>query len=196
MRNQHNKLRQYQKRIVGLADREKKITKECLQEGQIDKGKLAARRTDYQESLLVKINAQVAKLERLTSDIEFALVQKGVLYGLQQGTTILKEIHEETIGIGNVEKLLAENKEARTSHEVRLTVARPTQALYIHIRVPKVFAPLVGKAHSQGKANDKEDDELAALRIEASGIAAPHNAPVAKPQSTLAEKVQMAKDRQ
>jgi hypothetical protein len=121
MKNQRDKLRQYQKRITVLTDREKEIAKECLAKGQTDKAKLALRRKKYQESLLSKTDSQLAQLEILTSDVEFALVQKDVLYGLQQGTAVLKEIHREMGGIENVEKLLADNEEARAYQEVRST---------------------------------------------------------------------------
>ena len=120
MKNQRDKLRQYQKRITVLTDREKEIAKECLAKGQTDKAKLALRRKKYQESLLSKTDSQLAQLEILTSDVEFALVQKDVLYGLQQGTAVLKEIHREMGGIENVEKLLADNEEARAYQEVVL----------------------------------------------------------------------------
>lgn len=124
MKNQRDKLRQYQKRITVLTDREKEIAKECLAKGQTDKAKLALRRKKYQESLLSKTDAQLAQLEQLTSDVEFALVQKDILYGLQQGTAVLKEIHKEMGGIENVEKLLADNEEARAYQEVCYVLTR------------------------------------------------------------------------
>lgn len=120
MKNQRDKLRQYQKRITVLTDREKAIAKECLAKGDTNKAKLALRRKKYQEGLIQKTDAQLAQLEQLTSDVEFALVQKDVLYGLQQGTAVLKEIHKEMGGIENVEKLLGENAEARAYQEVRM----------------------------------------------------------------------------
>lgn len=123
MKNQRDKLHQYQKRITVLTDREKEIAKECLAKGDTTRAKLALRRKKYQESLLAKTDAQLAQLEQLTSDVEFALVQKDVLYGLQQGTAVLKEIHKEMGGIENVEKLLGESEEARAYQEVRILAA-------------------------------------------------------------------------
>lgn len=96
-----------------LTDREIAIAKECLVRGQKDKALLALRRKKYQESLLAKTDAQLEQLQRLTSDVEFAAVQKSVMYGLQQGTLVLKQIHAEMGGIDKVEKLLEENAEAR-----------------------------------------------------------------------------------
>jgi hypothetical protein len=118
MKNQRDKLHQYQKRITVLTSREKEIAKECLTRGDTAKAKLALRRKKFQESLLAKTDAQLAQLEVLTSDVEFALVQKDVLYGLQQGTSVLKQIHKEMGGIENVEKLMGESEEARAYQEV------------------------------------------------------------------------------
>ncbi|KAF1937592.1 Snf7-domain-containing protein [Clathrospora elynae] len=175
MKNQRDKLRQYQKRITVLTDREKEIAKECLLKGDTKKAKLALRRKKYQESLLSKTDSQLQQLEILTSDVEFALVQKDVLYGLQQGTAVLKEIHREMGGIENVEKLLGENEEARAYQE-------------------EISELLANKMSNQDE--DEVEDELDALEAEVNGVVpALPDAPVAQPQFTPEEKVQMAKDR-
>ncbi|CAN9103611.1 Snf7-domain-containing protein [Alternaria alternata] len=175
MKNQRDKLRQYQKRITVLTDREKEIAKECLAKGDTGKAKLALRRKKYQEGLLSKTDAQLAQLEILTSDVEFALVQKDVLFGLQQGTAVLKEIHKEMGGIENVEKLLGENEEARAYQE-------------------EISELLANKMSNQDE--DEVEDELDALEAEVNGtVPALPDAPVAQPQFTPEEKAQMAKDR-
>ena len=113
MKNQRDKLHQYQKRITLITDRETGIAKECLAKGDKPKAVLALRRKKFQESLLAKTDAQLETLEQLTSNVEFALVQKDVIFGLQQGTSVLKRIHAEMGGLDNVEKLMGENEEAR-----------------------------------------------------------------------------------
>ncbi|MCJ1283934.1 Vacuolar protein sorting-associated protein 20 [Xylographa opegraphella] len=113
MKNQRDKLHQYQKRITKLTDRETAIAKKCLARGQKSKALLALRRKKYQESLLAKTDLQLEQLQQLTSDVEFATVQKDVLYGLQQGTLVLNQIHAEMGGIDKVERLLEESAEAR-----------------------------------------------------------------------------------
>ena len=190
MKNQRDKLRQYQKRITVLTDREKAIAKECLAKGDTNKAKLALRRKKYQESLLSKTDAQLAQLEQLTSDVEFALVQKDVLYGLQQGTAVLKEIHKEMGGIENVEKLLGENEEARAYQEVRIHVSPIENTLTSAIQ--EISELLANKMSNQEE--DEVEDELEALEAEVSGVTLP-DAPVAQPQFTPDEKAQMAKDR-
>lgn len=113
MKNQRDKLHRYQKRITVITDRETAIAKECLAHGDKPKALLALRRKKFQESLLAKTDSQLEILEQLTSNVEFSLVQKDVIYGLQQGTVVLKQIHAEMGGIEAVEKLLGESEDAR-----------------------------------------------------------------------------------
>lgn len=118
MKNQRDKLHQYQKRITVITNREKAIARECLAGGDKDKALLALRRKKYQESLLAKTDSQLEKLEELTSSVEFALVQKDVFFGLKQGTKVLQQIHKEMGGIEAVEKLMGESEEARAYQQV------------------------------------------------------------------------------
>ena len=118
MKNQRDALHKYQKRITVLTTRETEIARECLAAGNKSKALLALRRKKYQESLLAKTDAQLEQLEKLTSSVEFALVQKDVLFGLQQGTSVLKEIHREMGGLENVEKIMGESEDARAYQQV------------------------------------------------------------------------------
>ena len=113
MKNQRDKLHQYQHRITAITTRETDVARECLLRGDKPKALLALRRKKYQETLLAKTDAQLETLEQLTSNVEFALVQKDVVYGLQQGTKVLKQIHAEMGGIEQVEKLMGESEDAK-----------------------------------------------------------------------------------
>ncbi|OCK94562.1 charged multivesicular body protein-like protein 6 [Cenococcum geophilum 1.58] len=173
MKNQRDKLHQYQKRITVITDREKEIAKECLQRDDKKKALLALRRKKYQESLLVKTDAQLAQLEILTSDVEFALVQKDVLFGLQQGTAVLKEIHREMGGIENVEKLLGESEEAQAYQR-------------------EVSEMLGGRMSNQDE--DEVEDELDALEAEVSGVKLP-DAPTKMPEESQKVKEDTPRER-
>ena len=120
MKNQRDKLQQYQKRMTVITTREHEIAKQCLRAGAKQRALLALRRKKYQESLLIKTDQQLAQLEALTSDVEFALVQKDVLFGLQQGTKVLKEIRKEMGGLETVELIMGESEEARAYQQVSL----------------------------------------------------------------------------
>ncbi|KAL4999549.1 Snf7-domain-containing protein [Aspergillus recurvatus] len=161
MKNQRDKLQKYQKRITVLTDRETAIAKECLARNDRKRALLALRRKKYQESLLAKTDAQLAQLEQLTSQVEFALVQKDVLYGLQQGTQVLQMINKEMGGIEGVEKLMGETEEARAYQE-------------------EISQMLAGNLSNQDE--DEVEDELEALHREVRGPISLPNVPTAPPK--------------
>ncbi|KAJ7596912.1 Snf7 family [Mycena floridula] len=109
---QRDKLRQYQKKIQVVLDREHVIAKTHLKAGQKDRAAIALRRRKYQQSLLLKTDGQLETLEQLVSTIEFSLVEVSVLHGLKQGNEVLKEIHKE-MNAESVERLLEETAEAQ-----------------------------------------------------------------------------------
>ena len=75
-------------------------------------------------------------------------MQKDVVFGLQQGTKVLKQIHAEMGGIEQVEKLIGENDEARAYQR-------------------EVSEMLAGQMSNQDE--DEVEDELEALEIEVCG---------------------------
>ncbi|KAL2831995.1 Snf7-domain-containing protein [Aspergillus cavernicola] len=160
MKNQRDRLHQYQKRITVLTDRETAFAKECLVRDDRKRALLALRRKKYQESLLAKTDAQLAQLEQLTSQVEFALVQKDVLYGLQQGTQVLQTINKEMGGIEGVDKLMGETEEARAYQE-------------------EISQMLAG--HLSNQDEDEVEDELEALHREVLGPVSLPNVPTQPP---------------
>ncbi|KAK9373865.1 Snf7-domain-containing protein [Lipomyces chichibuensis] len=108
MKIQRDKLQQYQRRIQVVLDRERAIAQQCLEKGDKERARLALRKRKYQAQLLVKTDSQLETLERLTQSIEFALVEKDVLFGLQQGSFVLREINRE-MSMDKVERLLDES---------------------------------------------------------------------------------------
>ncbi|OKL58772.1 hypothetical protein UA08_05550 [Talaromyces atroroseus] len=175
LKNQRDKLHQYQKRIIVLTDRETAIAKECLARNDRKRALLALRRKKYQETLLAKTDAQLAQLEQLTSQVEFALVQKDILFGLQQGTQVLQAINKEMGGLAAVEKLMGETEDARAYQE-------------------EISQMLAGQMSNQDE--DEVEDELEALQREAEGVVELPKVPTADlPAVTEEEKEQKAKAR-
>jgi len=152
MKNQRDKLRQYQKRISVVTTRETEIARECLAKGDKQKALLALRRKKYQESLLSKTDGQLEQLEKLTSSVEFALVQKDVLFGLQQGSDVLKQINKEMGGLEGVEKMMADTEEARKQQE-------------------EISEALAGQLSNEEE--DDVEDELEAMERQAAGVRMP-----------------------
>ena len=122
------------------------------------------RRKKYQESLLDKTDGQLAQLEQLASQVEFALVQKDVMYGLQQGTEVLQAIHKEMGGIEAVERLMGETEEARAYQEVGSSMLYLQWEITDRARFQEISQMLEGNLSTQ----DEEDveDELEALQTQ------------------------------
>merc|ERR1712215_594935 len=105
LKKQRDKLKQYQKRILGVLEKDKELAKKLLKEGKKDKAKLLLRKKKYQESLLEKTDGQLDNLERLVHDIEHAQVQKQVLDGLKIGQAALEKANA-MFSIEEIEDLL------------------------------------------------------------------------------------------
>ncbi|CAK7209113.1 Vacuolar protein sorting-associated protein 20 [Sporothrix bragantina] len=142
---QRDKLHQYQRRVTVLTNRETEIAREMLARGDKKRALLALRRKKYQESLLAKTDAQLEQLEKLTSNVEFALIQKDVVFGLQQGTKVLQEIHREMGGLAHIEKLMGDTADA--------------------IAYQNEVSEMLGGSMSNAD-EDEVEDELAALEAE------------------------------
>jgi charged multivesicular body protein 6 len=149
MKIQRDKLHQYQRKITVLTDKETDIARQMIAKGDKKRALLALRRKKYQESLLAKADAQLEQLEKLTSNVEFALMQKDVVFGLQQGTRALRDIHAEMGGIENVEKLMGETADAIAYQQ-------------------EISDMLGGRMTNQDE--EEVEDELAALEAEVANV--------------------------
>lgn len=71
------------------------------------RARMLLRKKKYQEKLLDTTDQQLENLEKLTSDLEFALVEQKVLDGLKVGNEALKKVHE-ILTIDEIERVLDE----------------------------------------------------------------------------------------
>eukprot|EP01027_Heterolobosea_sp_BB2_P001660 GEZU01002483.1.p1 GENE.GEZU01002483.1~~GEZU01002483.1.p1 ORF type:complete len:215 (-),score=78.20 GEZU01002483.1:370-1014(-) len=108
---QRDKLKQYQKKINDVIERETEIARVLLKEGKKEKAMLALKKKKYQQQLLDKTEGQLNNIQEMIDSIDFAQIEKKVFDGLQQGTAALKEIQKE-LSIEAVEKLMEESQEA------------------------------------------------------------------------------------
>ncbi|XP_034106497.1 charged multivesicular body protein 6-A [Drosophila albomicans] len=110
LKQQRDRLKQYQKRIELQLENDRQLAKKCLQQGRKDRAKLLLRKKKYQESLLTNADKQLENLEKLAADLEFAQVEMKVLDGLKQGNAALKKVHD-MLDINEVEKIMDETRE-------------------------------------------------------------------------------------
>ncbi|SCV70215.1 BQ2448_1609 [Microbotryum intermedium] len=108
---QRDKLRQFQKRIQVVLLRESEIASLALKQGNKPRALIALRQKKYQQSLLIQTDQQLETLQKLVSSIEFSLVEKDVLFGLQQGNEVLKQLNKE-MDLNKVEQLMSDTAEA------------------------------------------------------------------------------------
>lgn len=111
LKQQRDKLKQYQKRIEVQLEKDREIAKKCLATGRKERAKTLLRKKKYQEKLLTNADAQIETIEKLASDIEFAQVEAQVVSGLKVGNEALKKVNE-ILSIEEVEQILDETRES------------------------------------------------------------------------------------
>jgi len=104
---QRDRLKQCQKRISSVLDRETEIAKEFVKEGHKDRALLALQKKKYQQILFQQITNQLENMEKLVDTIEFKMVEKEVFEGLKKGNKILGELQKE-LQVEQVEMVLSE----------------------------------------------------------------------------------------
>jgi charged multivesicular body protein 6 len=108
---QRDKLQKSKQKIQTVIRRENQLAKQCVIAKNFEKAKLTLRKKKRQQSLLDTLERQSNTLEELIDTIEFKLIEKDVLYGLEQGNKVLKEINGE-MSIEKVDKIMEETAEA------------------------------------------------------------------------------------
>ncbi|XP_054621083.1 charged multivesicular body protein 6 [Dunckerocampus dactyliophorus] len=111
LKQQRDKLRQYQKKINLQLEKERLLAKTLLKDGKKEKALLLLKKKRYQDQLLDKTENQISNLERLVQDLEFAQIEKKVIDGLKVGNECLKKMHQ-VMSIEDVERILDETQEA------------------------------------------------------------------------------------
>ncbi|ODV84177.1 hypothetical protein CANARDRAFT_182405, partial [[Candida] arabinofermentans NRRL YB-2248] len=107
---QRDKLHKSTIKIESIINREKEIAKKCIINNDKRKAMLALKKKKYQLNLLETIEKQSNILEELINTIEFKLIEKDVLYGLEQGNHVLKQLNNE-MSIDKVEKIMDDSEE-------------------------------------------------------------------------------------
>ncbi|XP_051572598.1 charged multivesicular body protein 6-like [Myxocyprinus asiaticus] len=111
LKQQRDKLKQYQKRITLQLEKERLLAKQLLKDGKKERALLLLKKKRYQDQLLDKTENQIANLECMVQDIEFAQIEIKVIEGLKAGNDCLKQMHE-VLSIEKVERILEETQEA------------------------------------------------------------------------------------
>lgn len=111
LKQQRDKLKQYQKKITLQLEKERQFAKQLLKDGKKEKALLLLKKKRFQEQLLDKTENQISNLERMVQDIEFAQIEMKVIEGLKVGNDCLKKMHE-VLSIDEVERIMDETHDA------------------------------------------------------------------------------------
>ncbi|XP_034645487.1 charged multivesicular body protein 6 [Trachemys scripta elegans] len=111
LKQQRDKLKQYQKRITLNLERERSVARQLLRDGKKEKAKLLLKKKRYQEQLLDKTENQISNLERMVQDIEFTQIEMKVIEGLKIGNECLNKMHE-VMSVEEVERIIDETQDA------------------------------------------------------------------------------------
>ncbi|KAK7939770.1 hypothetical protein WMY93_003096 [Mugilogobius chulae] len=111
LKQQRDKLKQYQKRITLQLEKERHLAKKLIKDGKKEKALLLLKKKRYQDHLLEKTENQISNLEQMVQDIEFMQIEMKVIEGLKVGNECLKRMHE-IMSIEDVERILDETQDA------------------------------------------------------------------------------------
>ncbi|XP_056431778.1 charged multivesicular body protein 6-like [Gadus chalcogrammus] len=111
LKQQRDKLKQYQRRITLQLEKERLLAKQLLKDGRKEKALVLLKKKRYQDQLLEKTDNQISNLERMVQDIEFTQIELKVIEGLKVGNDCLKSMHE-VMSIEDVERIMDETQEA------------------------------------------------------------------------------------
>ncbi|XP_006635228.1 charged multivesicular body protein 6 [Lepisosteus oculatus] len=110
LKQQRDKLKQYQKKISLHLEKERLLAKQLLRDGKKEKALLLLKKKRYQDQLLDKTENQISNLEHMVQDIEFAQIEMKVIEGLKVGNECLKKMHE-VMSIEEVERIMDETQD-------------------------------------------------------------------------------------
>lgn len=112
LKRQRDNLKQYQKKLNVVIERQTQLARDALRAGQPDKAKVYLRLKKQQESLIGSTYDQLGNLEGLIGTIEFKLIEKDVLYGLEQGNTVLKKLNLE-MSVEKIDRVMDDLEDER-----------------------------------------------------------------------------------
>uniref|UniRef100_A0A8D2B534 Charged multivesicular body protein 6 n=1 Tax=Sciurus vulgaris TaxID=55149 RepID=A0A8D2B534_SCIVU len=108
LKQQWDKLRQYQKRVTQQLERERALARQLLRDGRKERAKLLLKKKQYREQPLDRTESQISSLEAMVQSIEFTQIEMKVL---EVGNECLNKMHQ-VMSIDEVERIPDETQEA------------------------------------------------------------------------------------
>ncbi|KAI3404716.2 VPS20 [Candida oxycetoniae] len=116
LKQQRDKIKLHQRKLSLLCNKQTELARKAILKKQPERAKFYLRLKRQQESTITKTFDQLDTLEKLIGSIEYKLIEKDVLYGLQQGNAVLKQLNGE-MNVEKIDKILDDLEEEKLKEE-------------------------------------------------------------------------------
>ncbi|KAL2315545.1 Vacuolar sorting protein Vps20 [Schizosaccharomyces pombe] len=111
IKEQRDKLLRYSKRLEKIEQLEIDIARKCLRDSDKRGALRALKAKKLYSGLITQTYGQLGNIEQLLSTIEFTLIQKDVMFGLQEGTNLIRQLQAD-MPLERVERICNDRDEA------------------------------------------------------------------------------------
>ncbi|KAI5958952.1 VPS20 [Candida pseudojiufengensis] len=155
LKQQRDKIKQYQKKLNHISNKQTELAKIAISKKQYDKAKIYLRFKKKQESMILTTFQQLDNLENLIGTIEFKLIEKDVIYGLEQGNLILKNLNKE-LNVDKIDKIMDDLADEKMKEEEISNVLGLNSGLNRNdeIEIDNEFEKLNKEINSTSKESD------------------------------------------
>ncbi|CAK9440617.1 uncharacterized protein LODBEIA_P46460 [Lodderomyces beijingensis] len=116
LKQQRDKIKQHQRKLTLVCDKQTQLARRAILNKQPERAKFYLRFRKQQESTIAKTFEQLDNLEKLIGTIEFKLIEKDVMYGLQQGNAVLKQLNNE-MSVDKIDRILDDLEEEKLKEQ-------------------------------------------------------------------------------
>ncbi|EPY53536.1 vacuolar sorting protein Vps20 [Schizosaccharomyces cryophilus OY26] len=111
IKEQRDKLIRYHKRLERIEQLEVNLARKCLVDNDRKGALKALSAKKFYSGLIEQSYGQLGNIEQLLSSIEFTLIQQDVLFGLQEGSSVLQQLQKE-MPLERIDKICNDRDEA------------------------------------------------------------------------------------
>lgn len=154
LKQQRDKIRQYQKRLDHLIDQQNKLAKQCLPNDPA-KAKFYLRCKRKQQTTRERTYEQLETLEGLIGTIEQKMVESEVMKSLAQGNSILKELNQE-MNVDKIDKIMDDLYEERVKVD---EVSDALGSMVPDVEVEDEFEALLKETNKNKESNQTHENE-------------------------------------
>ncbi|CCG21497.1 Vps20 ESCRT III complex protein [Candida orthopsilosis Co 90-125] len=162
LKQQRDKIKQHQRKLTIICNKQTELAKKAISNDQPQRAKFYLRCKKNQESTINKTFEQLDNLEKLIGTIEFKLIEKDVMYGLQQGNQVLRQLNNE-MNVEKIDKIMDDLEEEKLKEEeISQTLGLGSGLSRVdEDAIEREFAKLDQEIHPRKEAEAKKEEKVA-----------------------------------